>query len=147
MIQSVAQHPVIWLLIALLVGVFLEWVLEVWYFRRPLADARDAARRRSEELDSERFAHGRCQVELKGKLSELETSEKSRAVSESLLTAARSKLSTLEAQHAELESRRLVLEGVVSTSEAEISSLRLERESLLSEILDLPCVSPSRRHG
>jgi chromosome segregation ATPase len=137
MIQSVAQHLVVWLLIALLVGVFLEWVLEVWYFRRPLADARDAARRRGEELDSERFAHGRCQAELKGKLAELDASEKGRAVSESLLTAARSKLSTLETQHAELESRRLVLEGTLSTSEAEVASLHREKTSLSGEVLDL----------
>ena len=44
-----------------------------------------------EELDSERFHHGRTQAELKARAAELDTAQKGRTLAESLLTAARGK--------------------------------------------------------
>jgi len=134
---SVAQHPVLWLFLAFLLGLFVEWMLEVFFFRRPLADARASARRRGEELDSERFAHGRTQSELKAKLGELEIAQKARTLAESLLSAARSKLTIAEDQEAEFATVQKTLESELASVQNEARSAASERDSLAGEQLGL----------
>lgn len=134
---TVAQHPYLWLLLAFLLGFAVEWLLEVFYFRRPLADARIAARRRGEELDSERFAHGRTQADLKARLAELDTAQKGRTLAESLLAAARTKLTAAEAQVAESLAQRNTLEQEIATATRRAEAEETARQDLDREALDL----------
>ena len=109
MSSSVVQHPVLWLIASLLAGMTVEWVLEIFYFRQRLFDAEARARRRGEELDSERFHHGRTQAELKARAAELDTAQKGRTLAESLLTAARGKLASAESELTATAAERLRL--------------------------------------
>lgn len=100
MTDSIAQHPILWLLAAFLAGALAEWILEMFVLRQRLFEAEDRARRRSEELDSERFHHGRTQADLRVRLGELDAAVKGRSLAESLLQAARAKLTTAETEAA-----------------------------------------------
>ncbi|MBL9176313.1 MAG: hypothetical protein JNL10_22410 [Verrucomicrobiales bacterium] len=124
MSSSVNQHPILWLIAAFLAGMMVEWILEIFYFRQRLFDSEARARRRGEELDSERFHHGRTQAELKTRTGELDTAQKGRTLAESLLTAARGKLAVAEAELVAAAAERTRLEGEVSRQQREITSLR-----------------------
>lgn len=67
----IAQHTWLWLIVALLTGFLAHWALELFFLRHRMFDAEARLRRRSEELDSERFAHGRTAAELKSRLDAL----------------------------------------------------------------------------
>ena len=75
----VAQHPWLWLLCALLAGFLLHWLLDLFVLRRHWLDMENRLRRRSEDFDSERYAHSRTQAELKARTAEVEASRKAAA--------------------------------------------------------------------
>jgi chromosome segregation ATPase len=129
MSSSVAQHPLLWLTAALLLGVSVEWVLEMFFFRQRLFDAESRARKRSEELDSERFVHNRTQAELKNRAVEFESAQKGRTLAEALLLATRGKLSAAET---ELHS----LTAECARRESEVSGLRRQIETAQAEIAE-----------
>lgn len=126
MSSSVVQHPILWLIASFLAGMAVEWILEIFYFRQRLFDAEARARRRGEELDSERFHHGRTQAEVKARTAELDTAQKGRTLAESLLTAARGKLATAESELTAAATERARLETELSRLHREVSSLRAE---------------------
>ena len=55
----VAQHPLLCLLATFLLGFTVKFLLDIYLLRERLSDAEAAVRRRGEELDSERYVHGR----------------------------------------------------------------------------------------
>ena len=130
MSSSVAQHPVLWLLAAVLLGMTVEWILEMFYVRQRPFDAESRARKRSEELDSERFAHGRTLTDLKGRLAELDTAQKGRTLAESLLQGARAKLSSVESGWSAVTEAR-------HRAESELSGLRGRLDSAIAETTEL----------
>lgn len=135
--NSIAQHPVLWLILAFLLGITVEWLLEVFYFRRPLSDARAAARRRGEDLDSERFAHGRTQSELKSVVAELETANKGRALAEAHLGAARTRIQELESAASSLDARRESLEAELARTRRYAEATEAERQVQAGEVVGL----------
>lgn len=130
-----AQHPLLWLLLAFLLGIFFQWLLEIFFLRRPLSDAREAARRRGEELDSERFAHGRTQTELKAKMAELEQTAKGRAMAEAMVSAARSKLAITETQLKDSSEAYQLLTVEVGSLQDRLRSVTTERDQLNNQAL------------
>lgn len=81
MISLVFQHSWLWLWLvaSLLTGFLSHWLLELFFFRQRMFDLESRLRRRGEELDSEKFAHGRTATELRGRTEALATSQKENA--------------------------------------------------------------------
>ncbi len=130
MTSLVSQHPWLWLMAIYLTGFLSHWLIELFFLRQRLFDAESRLRRRNEELDSERFSHGRTTAESKARLEQLTAAQRElvnltrardearvqSAQAEKLLADARAGTTELESrlafQERELETRTGELEGV-----------------------------------
>ena len=126
MIPLVAAHPWLSLLAAFLAGYTVKWLLELFVLRERLFSAEARAKRRGEELDSERFAHGRSQTELKARTAEVEALRTSRDAADTAVQSLRSKQSALEA---DLSTARERLDQL----DLEATAVRGARDSAESE--------------
>lgn len=114
MISLIAEHPALSVLAAFLLGYTIKWLLDLFVLRERLFTAEARAKRRGEELDSERFAHGRSQTELRGKTSDLEAQRKLREAADTAITALQSQLTHLQADAATAAARVSQLEQEVT---------------------------------
>ena len=116
MIPLVAAHPWLSLLAAFLAGYTVKWLLDLFVLRERLFTAEARAKRRGEELDSERFAHGRSQTELKARTAEVEVMRTSRDAADAAVHSLRSKQTVLEAALSTARERhhRLEQEGTAA---------------------------------
>ncbi|MBX3733380.1 MAG: hypothetical protein KF791_12385 [Verrucomicrobiae bacterium] len=123
---SISNHPILWMLAAFLAGVLAEWILEIFFFRQRLFDAESRARRRGEELDSERFVHGRTQADLRGRTQELEASLRAKLAVESRLEETRGRLEVAETSLETLRTREASAIGARERIERELEDMRSE---------------------
>jgi predicted flap endonuclease-1-like 5' DNA nuclease/predicted nucleic acid-binding Zn-ribbon protein len=123
----VAQHPWLILSAVFLLGYTVKYLLDIFFLRQRLFDAEAAVERRGKDLDSERYAHGRTQAELKGRLAELDTTQKARTLAESLLGA-------LKAKHAETEAALAAAGDQASGLTQELTATRTGLEAAQSEL-------------
>ena len=114
MISLIAEHPALSVLAAFLLGYTIKWLLDLFVLRERLFTAEARAKRRGEELDSERFAHGRAQTDLKTKSSELEAQRRQREAAEATVVALQSRLAGLQGEAATLSARISQLEQEVT---------------------------------
>lgn len=130
MTSLVSQHPWLWLMATYLSGFLTHWLIELFFLRQRLFDAESKLRRRNEELDSERFSHGRTTAESKARLEQLTAAQREianlirdrdearvlRAETEKLLGDTRAGKTDLEnrlaLQERECENRTAELEGL-----------------------------------
>ncbi len=111
-------------------GFGLNWLLQVFYLRRRLFELESRVRRNREELDSERFAHGRSAAELRAKISELELLGQKYRKSDEALSEAKSALIEIGNAKKLIEDQ---LEGLVRERDAESANLqRLDNELQLA---------------
>jgi chromosome segregation ATPase len=110
MISLIAEHPALSVLAAFLLGYTIKWLLDLFVLRERLFTAEARAKRRGEELDSERFAHGRAQTDLKTKTSELEAQRRQREAAEATVAALQSRLAGVQTEAARLSARISQLE-------------------------------------
>ena len=123
----VAQHPWLILSAVFLLGYTVKYLLDIFFLRQRLFDAEAAVERRGKDLDSERYAHGRTQAELKGRLAELDTTQKARTLAESLLGA-------LKAKHAETEAALAAAGDQASGLTRELTATRTRLEAAQNEL-------------
>lgn len=114
MISLIAEHPALSVLAAFLLGYTIKWLLDLFVLRERLFTAEARAKRRGEELDSERFAHGRSQTDLRSKTSELEAQRKLREAADAAVTALQLQLSRLKDDAATDAARATQLEQEVT---------------------------------
>lgn len=98
MITLIAEHPALSVLAAFLLGYTIKWLLDLFVLRERLFTAEARAKRRGEELDSERFAHSRVQNDLKTRTTECETHRKARELAETANATLRTQLAALTAE-------------------------------------------------
>ncbi len=124
MTPPVLQHAWLWLLALFLTGFLVHWVLELFFFRQRLFDAESRLRRRGEELDSERFAHGRTSVELKSRLEALHAAQ--REISELVRVREEERKQSITAQKAiaNLQAQLLLTESNLESTRAELERAR-----------------------
>ncbi len=123
----VAQHPWLTLSAVFLLGYTVKYLLDLFFLRQRLFDAEAAVERRGKDLDSERYAHGRTQAELKGKLAELDIAQKARSLTESLLAV-------LKAKHADAEAALAAAGEQASGLTQELTATRTSLEAAQGEI-------------
>ncbi len=135
MTSLVSQHPWLWLVATYLSGFLTHWLIELFFLRQRLFDAESKLRRRNEELDSERFSHGRTTAESKARLEQLTAAQReianlTRARDEALFQSAQSEkmLSEARAGTTELESRLAFQERELETRTAELAGIRRQLE-------------------
>lgn len=144
----VAQHPWLCLAAVFLLGITFKYLLDVFFLRQRLFDAEAAVQRRGQELDSERYAHGRTSAELKAKLAELDATQKARTLSESLLAGSRAKqaetqafLASARAEVAELKrqgaAREADLNAALAATECRLSGAEAEAREHAATVTDL----------
>ncbi len=114
MISLIAEHPALSVLAAFLLGYTIKWLLDLFVLRERLFTAEARAKRRGEELDSERFAHGRAQTDLKTKSSELEAQRRQREAAEATVATLQSRLAGVQTEAATLSARLCQLDQEVT---------------------------------
>ncbi len=124
MTPPVLQHAWLWLLALFLTGFLSHWVLELFFFRQRLFDAESRLRRRGEELDSERFAHGRTSVESKARLDALQGAQ--REISELIRAREEERKQSIVAQKAiaDLQAQLLSTQSNLELTQAELERTR-----------------------
>jgi predicted flap endonuclease-1-like 5' DNA nuclease len=125
-------HPWLWLFSALLVGFIAHWLLDLFALRDHWRQLETRLRRKTEEHDSERYAHGRTLADLKARTAELEAARKAVAQSEALasgLAAARDDAAAAVAASArEIEALRAARDAANARAEAGSAAMaELER--------------------
>lgn len=133
----VAQHPLLCLLATFLLGFTVKFLLDIYLLRERLSDAEAAVRRRGEELDSERYVHGRTQVDLKSRSAELAAAQKSGALLAAQAAALMARLADTETDLAKVGEARTTLQRELGSTSAQLTSAVAEARGHASEIADL----------
>jgi chromosome segregation ATPase len=135
MTSLVSQHPWLWLVATYLSGFLTHWLIELFFLRQRLFEAESKLRRRNEELDSERFSHGRTTAESKARLEQLTSAQReianlTRARDEARVQGAETEklLASTRVGMTELESRLAFQERELETKTAELEGLRRQWE-------------------
>ena len=135
MTSLVSQHPWLWLVATYLSGFLTHWLIELFFLRHRLFEAESKLRRRNEELDSERFSHGRTTAESKARLEQLTAAQReianlTRARDEARVQGVETEklLASTRVGMMELESRLAFQERELETKTAELESLRRQWE-------------------
>ena len=135
MTSLVSQHPWLWLVATYLSGFLTHWLIELFFLRQRLFEAESKLRRRNEELDSERFSHGRTTAESKARLEQLTAAQReianlTRARDEARVQGVETEklLASTRVGMTELESRLAFQERELETKTAELESLRRQWE-------------------
>jgi predicted flap endonuclease-1-like 5' DNA nuclease/predicted nucleic acid-binding Zn-ribbon protein len=133
----VAQHPLLCLLATFLLGFTVKFLLDIYLLRERLYDAEAAVRRRGEELDSERYVHGRTQVDLKNRSAELAAAQKSGALLASQAASLKARLADTETELARVGEARTALQHGLASTSAQLAVAVAEARGQASEIADL----------
>jgi len=133
----VAQHPLLCLLATFLLGFTVKFLLDIYLLRERLYDAEAAVRRRGEELDSERYVHGRTQVDLKNRSAELAAAQKSGALLAAQAAALNTLLADTETELAKVGEARAALGRELASTSAQLTVAVAQARDQASEIADL----------
>ncbi len=137
MISLIAEHPVLSVLAAFLLGYTIKWLLDLFVLRERLFTAEARAKRRGEELDSERFAHGRVQTDLRTKTSEMEAQRKLRETADAMVATLQSQITRLQVDAATDAARVSQLEQEVTVGWIARSGAENESREHAARALDL----------
>ena len=133
----VAQHPWLTLSAVFLLGFTVKYLLDIFFLRQRLFDAEAAVERRGKDLDSERYAHGRTQAELKAKLVELDTAQKARSLTESLLAVLKTKHADTEATLTATTDQAAGLTQELAATQARLDDSQSEAYRQTESVADL----------
>ncbi|MFM7099593.1 MAG: hypothetical protein ACKO3N_00295, partial [Verrucomicrobiota bacterium] len=100
MSSLIAQHPWASLLAALLLGLLLEWVLELFFLRRRQFDLERRLNERERDYTELRHEHGRALTDLKNRLTELDATQKAKLLVENQMASRDRELAALRQQAA-----------------------------------------------
>ncbi len=133
----VAQHPLLCLLATFLLGFTVKFLLDIYLLRERLFDAEAAVRRRGEELDSERYVHGRTQADLKNRSAELAAAQNSGALLTAQAAALKARLADTETELARVAGARMALGHELASTSAQLTVAVAEARGQASEVADL----------
>lgn len=100
MSSLIVQHPWASLLAALLLGLLLEWVLELFFLRRRQFDLERRLNERERDYTELRHEHGRALTDLKNRLTELDATQKAKLLVENQVASRDRELAALRQQAA-----------------------------------------------
>lgn len=137
----VAHHPLPALLAALLLGMILKWVLDLFLLRERLFRLERDLTRRDREIADLRHEHGRVLTDLKNRLTELDATQKSKAVLATTLAARESDLAAARVRLAEVESAERTARGAAQqweqSSRLHEGELAVARDRVAAQERDL----------
>ena len=96
MTNAFLQHPGLSLIGAILVGMMIEWVLEMFFFRGRLIQAEEASRKGLRDLEQSKFQIGRLTEDLRSKSDVLEASQRAKQAAETLSQNQKSRVTEVE---------------------------------------------------
>ncbi|KAB2659996.1 MAG: hypothetical protein DVB31_14910 [Verrucomicrobia bacterium] len=99
----VAHHPLPCLLAALLLGMTVKWVLDLFFLRARLFGLEHRLTQRDREIADLRHEHGRVLTDLKNRLTELDATQKAKTVLNTTLAARVGELADARARSAALD--------------------------------------------
>ncbi len=154
MVAYVLNHPRASLVAALLIGMLLEWLLELFFLRRRLFDLEHELGHRERDVAALRHEQARSLTELRNKLTELDSTQKAKLALEHQMEvrerelaqareglhraeqsqqAERARAATAEARWHEVLQRANLLERQVTDLELDLRGERSAREGWLLE--------------
>lgn len=141
----IGQHPWVSLLAAVLFGMVVKWVLDLFFLRSEVFGLRRRLSDRERDLTDLRHEHGRSLQELKNRLTELDATSKAKTVAlaglaarEAELAALRERAGTLSQQATEAETRIASLRSEIVLLEQSLTGLRsrlAHQEATLTELV------------
>lgn len=115
----IGQHPWVSVLAAVLLGMVVKWVLDLFFLRSEVFGLRRRLSDRERDLTDLRHEHGRSLQELKNRLTELDATSKAKSVALAGLAARETELAALREQVVTLSQHSI-------ESDTRVASLRLE---------------------
>ncbi len=133
----IGQHPWVSLLAAMLAGMVVKWLLDVFFLRSEMFGLRRRLTDRERDLTDLRHEHGRSLQELKNRLTELDATAKAKAVALSSLAAREGELAGLRERERSLSEQVQVADARVSTLASELAALEQTSAGSRAQVTEL----------
>lgn len=121
MTDFIAHHPWASMALAFLLGMLLEWLLEMFFLRRSLFDMEHELGQRERDVAALRHEQARTLTELRNKLTELDATQRSLQQAEQDGKADHRKIATQDRLIADLRQEMLQRDSRIAKLEARLA--------------------------